>query len=73
MGYILDDGKTSCLVLCGEIEYVFGREIVSNGYYLRRGDWVTLKLINEDGIEFVNSVNSLREKTVTATIESYGG
>ena len=73
VGYILEEGKGSCLVLCGDEEFVFEREIVPDGCYPRRGDWVTLKLLVEDEDEKITSVNYLREKTTRAAVEGYAG
>ena len=74
VGYVLEEGRGSCLVLCGEEEFVFQREVISQGYYPRWGDWVTLKITDEDGKEpVISGVACLREKTVTATVESYSG
>ena len=74
VGYMLEEGRASCLVLCGEEELVFERGVVSEGCHPRRGDWVTLKVEEGEGAKGeVTAVEYLREKRMVGTVESVTG
>lgn len=50
---------------------MFNRDSVSSDYYSRLGDWVKLRLLEQDDVEIVAQIEPLRQKQVTGVINYF--
>jgi hypothetical protein len=73
VGFVSEEGKTSCIILCEDEEIIYKREMGRDGYYPRMGDWVSLKLLEEHGDITISNIKPQTQKTIKGHITYFTG